>query len=79
MKDKYVLIRNTLFNQDQLALIEQMRLAYEDDDIDEDCFEWDLWYTMNQSGLFDKDYPRNKSEIYDWTPTDTRIFITSQL
>jgi len=77
MKDKYVEVRNTLFNQDQLALIEQMRAAYEDEDIDEDCFERDLWYTMNQSGLFNKSDPRNKSEIDDWTVTDTRIFITS--
>ena len=35
-----------------------------------------MWYTMNRSGLFEKDDEENETEIDDWSPTDTRDYIT---
>lgn len=35
-----------------------------------------LWYTMNRSGLFENDDEENKSDINNWTPIETRHYIT---
>lgn len=42
---------------------------------DYDSYERDLWYVMNRSGLFEDD-EGNKTGIVNWTPHETRIYIT---
>lgn len=42
---------------------------------DLDGYERDMWYTMNRSGLFEKD-DENKSGITSWEQYHTRRFIT---
>lgn len=67
------------FNFEQIEFIKKQRAYYtlirEEEYFDEDTYERDMWYTMNQSGLFE-DNEDNKSDITDWTPDDTRMFIT---
>lgn len=64
------------FNSEQIEFIKKQRAYYtlirEEEYFDIDTYERDMWYTMNQSGLFED----NKSDITDWTPDDTRMFIT---
>jgi hypothetical protein len=43
---------------------------------DNDTYEREMWYTMNCSGLFEKDDEDNKTGIKNWTPDYTRLFIT---
>lgn len=40
-----------------------------------DDYEREMWYTMNRSGLFENE-KQNKTRIVNWTPDDTRRFIT---
>jgi hypothetical protein len=67
------------FNFEQIEFIKKQRAYYtlirEEEYFDIDSYERDMWYTMNQSGLFE-DNKDNKSDITDWTPDDTRMFIT---
>jgi hypothetical protein len=42
---------------------------------DEDTYEREMWFTMNRSGLFE-DEEENRTGITDWTPAETRQFIT---
>lgn len=67
------------FNQEQIDFIVKQRENYlntkEDEFFDEDTHERDMWYTMNRSGLFEND-DFNKSEITNWSVSDTRLYIT---
>lgn len=67
------------FNEEQIQFInkqyENYQIIRKDEHFYYDSWERDMWYTMNQSGLFEKD-EENKSEIYDWDPGDTRRFIS---
>ena len=70
-------LKNWGFNEAQIALIiEQVKNFNGSEDVDVDTFERDLWYTMNQSGLFEKDDDENESGIDNWTVNDTRRLIT---
>ena len=84
-KDKEIKIRHYLtlcsFNKKQIEFIlEQIHyynnLKENEEFFDYDCYERDMWYTMNRSGLFEKDDEENETEIDDWSPTDTRDYIT---
>ncbi len=67
------------FNDEQAEFIIQQRRNYEalkeDEFFDYDSYERDMWYTMNRSGLFEKE-KSNKSDITNWDPQDTRMHIT---
>ena len=67
------------FNNEQIQFIMNQRQEYlnlkRDKYFSYDSYERDLWYTMNRSGLFEKD-KANKSDITNWNPTHTRLFIT---
>ena len=67
------------FNDAQIDLIiEQVNNFHSskfDPFFDEDTYERDLWYTMNQSGLFEKD-EENKTMITLWGVPHTRQYIT---
>jgi hypothetical protein len=67
------------FNDEQIEFLVKQRDNYlqlsEDPDFDYDWYERDMWYTMNRSGLFEKD-ENNITEIYDWGPNETKLFIT---
>lgn len=69
------------FNEKQVKFLIEQRNNYLDikdnDFFDYDSWERDMWYTMNRSGLFEKD-KENKTEIYDWGPNDTRAYISFQ-
>lgn len=70
-------LKNWGFNEAQIALIiEQVKNFNGSEDVDVDTFERDLWYTMNQSGLFEKDDDENESGIDNWTVNDTRRLVT---
>ena len=84
-KDKENKIRHYLtlcsFNKKQIEFIlEQIHyynnLKENEEFFDYDCYERDMWYTMNRSGLFEKDNEENETEIDDWSPNETRDFIT---
>ena len=84
-KDKELKIRHyltsCLFSEKQINFIlEQIHyynnLKENEEFFDYDCYERDMWYTMNRSGLFEKNDEENETEIYDWSPTDTRDYIT---
>jgi hypothetical protein len=67
------------FNEAQIDFLITQREIYlnskDTEEFDYDSYERDMWYTMNRSGLFE-DEPENKTEITDWTPTETRQYIT---
>lgn len=77
---EYTEIMGTMFNDEQLQLIQEVRDQYkaqkETEEFDEDTFERDLWYTFNRSGLFEKDDDNNRSDISNWGVHHTRIYIT---
>lgn len=84
-KDKELKIRHyltsCLFSEKQINFIlEQIHyynnLKENEEFFDYDCYERDMWYTMNRSGLFEKDDEENETEIDDWSPNETRDFIT---
>ena len=65
------------FNEKQIALIlQQVDNFNNSEDIDLDKYERDLWYPMNQSGLFAVDDAENISGVHNWSQMDTRRFIT---
>lgn len=43
-----------------------------------DNWERDQWYTFNQSGLFEKDDEKNKTDITHWSPWETRHYISER-
>ena len=67
------------FNDAQIDLIIEQVNMYQinkkEGYVDDDTFERDLWYTMNQSGLFEKD-DENKTMITLWGVPHTRTYIT---
>jgi len=67
-------------NSKQIEFIVKQIIDYEEiskyDHFDYDSYERDMWYTMNRSGLFEKDDEENKSDINNWTPIETRHYIT---
>jgi len=67
------------FNNEQIEFLVKQREIYlqlsEEPDFYYDAYERNMWYTMNRSGLFEKD-ENNITEIYDWGPNETRLFIT---
>lgn len=67
------------FNQEQIDFIVKQRENYLnlkiDELFDEDTYERDMWYTMNRSGLFENN-KSNKSELTNWSVSDTRLYIT---
>ena len=64
------------FNDAQIDLvIEQVNIFNNSKVINVDIHERDLWYTMNQSGLFEEDRT-NTAMIYRWCQADTREYIT---
>lgn len=72
-------LRNDDFNNEQIKFLIAQRKNYEvqrkEEYFDYDTYERDMWYTMNRSGLFEKD-SENKTEIYDWDSSHTRLYIT---
>lgn len=73
-------LTSCLFNEKQinfiLKQIDDYNYAKGEDWFDYDSYERDMWYTMNRSGLFEKNDEENETEIDDWSPTDTRDYIT---
>ena len=67
------------FNEEQIKFIIKQREVYDilrkEKEFHYDTYERDMWYTMNRSGLFERE-KSNKSQIYSWNPSHTRMFIT---
>jgi hypothetical protein len=79
LEDYIEFLKESDFNKEQIDFIIKQRQIYDEiskeDSFYYDSYERDMWYTMNRSGLFEKD-ELNKSEIDSWIPTYTRIYIT---
>lgn len=67
------------FNEEQIDFLCDRLTEYHnlkrEEHFDYDTYERDMWYTMNRSGLFE-DIGENETEIYDWDPYHTRMYIT---
>jgi len=72
-------LTNLKFNEEQIEFLsEQVKdfsIMKQYEYFDYDCYERDMWYTMNRSGLFEKDID-NKTGITNWSPNHTRKYIT---
>jgi hypothetical protein len=70
------------FNPEQVEFIFKQYKNYEQISQEEefyyDTYERDMWYTMNRSGLFEKDDEENKSGITSWNSNHTRLYITER-
>jgi len=68
------------FNQSQIDfIVKQAEFYYsicKEDYFNYDCYERDLWYVFNQSGLFESNDENNISDIDIWDTSDTRFYIT---
>jgi len=78
--DDYIqFLKDENFNDAQIEFLLIRKEEYErisqNEDFWYDGYERDMWYTMNRSGLFEKDED-NKTEIYHWCPDETRYYIT---
>lgn len=80
MNEDYIeFLKEENFNEKQIDFLIKQRNNFlevsQDPEFDYDTWERDMWYTMNRSGLFEKD-EENKTEIYDWDPNHTRFYIS---
>lgn len=66
-KHKDLLMASNIFTEAQIDLIHSQYVDWVTGEHDFFSFEDEMWYTMNRSGLF---------EDRQWTPTDTRKYIT---
>jgi len=73
-------LKDSEFNDKQIAFILERIKEYDEirkfESFDIDNYERDMWYTINQSGLFEKDDDENLTDIDTWSPEDTRSYIT---
>jgi hypothetical protein len=73
------LLKSYKFNAEQIEFIlnevENFRSQEKQEFFDYDTYERDAWYTFNRSGLFEKEKV-NKTGITNWSPTETRKFVT---
>jgi hypothetical protein len=71
-------LKESKFNAEQIELITRVKVEYEVAKTQPlftyDNWERDLWYTMNQSGLFEDD--ENKTGITAWGVSHTRMYIS---
>jgi len=79
-KQKYTeYLKQHKFNDAQIELICKVADEFNDQrftkEFHYDTWERDLWYTMNRSGLFERDED-NKTNIFDWSVADTRYYIS---
>lgn len=67
------------FNKEQIEFvleqIKNFKFIETQDYFDYDYWERDMWYVMNQSGLFE-DEESNLTGITNWTPEETREYIS---
>ena len=67
------------FNDAQIDLIikcvDNYQVQKKGEWFDEDTYEREMWYTMNQSGLFENE-PENVSGFTNWGIGHTRRYIT---
>lgn len=72
-------LKQLRFNSSQIDFLLKQRKNYlhlrKQKDFHYDTYERDMWYTMNQSGLFENTKD-NIIGIVNWTPQDTRLYIT---
>ncbi len=72
-------LKESKFNAEQIELITRVKVEYEVVKAQPlfiyDNWERDLWYTMNQSGLFEDDDVK-KTGITAWGVSHTRMYIS---
>lgn len=75
--EKY--LKKYKFNKEQIEFVIEQIKNFEfiktQDYFDYDYWERDMWYVMNQSGLFEND-ESNLTGITNWTPKETREYIS---